>query len=43
MCVYFYIGFIGFMLKSKSFLDYTDLFFPNKYEKNDKIIQKYFK
>ena len=42
MCGYFYIGFIGFMLKRKSLLQYTNLFFPNVYEKNGKIILKYF-
>ena len=42
MCRYFCTGFIGFMLKSKSLLDYTNLFSPNDYEKNDKIILKYF-
>ena len=42
MCGYFCIEFISFMLKGKSLLDYTDLFFPNYYEKNDKIILKYF-
>ena len=26
------------MLKGKSLLDYTNLFSPNEYEKNDKII-----
>ena len=26
MCGYFCIGFIGFMLKDKSLLDYTNLF-----------------
>ena len=36
------IGFIDFMLKSKSSLDYTSLFSANDYEKNDKIILKYF-
>ena len=30
------------MLKSKSLLDYTNLFSPNKYEKNDRMILKYF-
>ena len=30
------------MLKGKSLLDYTHLFSPNKYEKNDKIVLKYF-
>ena len=32
MCGYVFIGLIGFMLKGKSQLDYTNLFFPNKYE-----------
>ena len=40
MCGYFCIGFIDFMLKGKSLLDYTN--FPNDYEKNDKIMLKYF-
>ena len=39
---YFCIGFIDFMLKGKSFLDYTNSFSPDDYEKNDKIILKYF-
>ena len=42
MCGYFCIGFIDFTLESKSLLDYTNLFYPNDYEKNDKIILKYF-
>ena len=42
MCGYFCIGFINFMLKSTSLLEYTNLFSPNDYEKNDKIILKYF-
>ena len=42
MCEYFYIGFIDFMSKDKSLLDCTKLFSPNGYEKNDKIILKYF-
>ena len=37
---YFCIGFIDFMLKGKSLLEYTNLFSPNDYEKN--IILKYF-
>ena len=41
MCGFFSNGFIDFMLTSKSFLDCTNLFSPNEYEKNDKII-KYF-
>ena len=43
MCRYFCIGFIDFMLKDKSLLDYKNLFFPNDYENNNKIILKYFK
>ena len=42
MIHYFCIGFIDFMLKGKNLLDYTNLFSPNKYENNDKIILKYF-
>ena len=42
MCGYFCIGFIDFMLKGKSLLDYTNSFFSNDYEKNDKIIVKLF-
>ena len=43
MCEYFCIGIIDFMLKGKSLLDYTNLFSPNDYEMNDKMILKYFK
>ena len=39
---YFCIGFIDFMLKGISLLDYTNSFSPNDYEKNDKITLKYF-
>ena len=42
MCGYFCIGFIDFILKSKSLSDYTNLFSPNQYEKNEKIMLKYF-
>ena len=42
MCGYFCIGFIGFMFKGKTLLDYKNLFSRNEYEKNDKIILKYF-
>ena len=41
MCRYFCIAFIDFMLKGKSLL-IINFFSPNKYEKNDKIILKYF-
>ena len=42
MCGYFYIRVIDFRLKGKSLLDYTNLFSPNDYDKNDEIILKYF-
>ena len=42
MCGYFCIGSIDFMLKGKSMLDYTNSFSPNDYEKNDKMIKKFF-
>ena len=42
MCRYFCIGFIDFMLKGKSLLEYKYLFSPNEYKRNDKIISKYF-
>ena len=42
MCEYFCIGFIDFMLKCKSLLDYAKLFSPDGYEKNGKIMLKYF-
>ena len=42
MCGYFCTGFIHFILKGKSLLDYKNLFSPNGYGKNDKIILKYF-
>ena len=39
---YFCIGFIVFMLKGKSLLEYTNLLSLDVYEKDDKIILKYF-
>ena len=42
ICTYFCVGFIDFMLIGKSLLDYTNLFSPNEYEKNNKIIPKMF-
>ena len=42
MWKYFCIGFIDFMLKGKNLFDYKNLFSPNDFEKNDKIILKYF-
>ena len=42
MCGCFCIRFIDFTLKDKLLLYYTNLFFPDDYDKNDKIILKYF-
>ena len=42
MCGYFCIEFIDFIKKGISLLDYTNLFAPNKYKKNDKMIVKHF-
>ena len=42
MFEYFCIRFIDFMLKAKRLLGYTNLLSPKEYEKNDKIILKYF-
>ena len=38
----FYIGFINFMLKGKNLFECANLFSPNEYKYNDKIILKYF-
>ena len=32
-----------YMLPGKTLIDHTNLFSPNDYKKNDKIIYKYFK
>ena len=43
MCRFYCIAFTEYMLAGKTLLDYTNLFSPNDYKKNDKIIYKYFK
>ena len=43
MCGYYCIEFINYMLKSKTLLDYTNLFSPNDFKKNDQIIKRIFK
>ena len=43
MCSYFCIGFVDFMLAGKKFTDYTNLFSPHYFKKNDNIILPYFK
>ena len=42
MCGYFCIRFINFMLKGKSLTEYTNLFSPNDFKKNDDKILNYF-
>ena len=42
MCGYFCIGFIDFMLKGKSLIEYTNLFSSNDFKKNDGTILNYF-
>ena len=42
MCGYFCIGFINFIFNGKSLTDYTNLFSPNDFNKNDDIIFKCF-
>ena len=42
MCSFFCIGFIDYMFKGKSLTDYTNLFPPNNFKKNDDIILNYF-
>ena len=39
ICGYFCIEFINYMLKGKTLLDYSNLFSPNNFKKNDQIIK----
>ena len=41
-CGYFCTGFIDFMLAGETLTDFTDLFSPNNFIKNDDIILNYF-
>ena len=43
MCGCFCIEFINYMLKGKTLLDYTNLFSPNDFKKNDRVIKRIFK
>ena len=43
MSGYFCIGFIDFMLSGKKLTDYTNLFSPHDFDKNDQVILSYFK
>ena len=42
MCRYFSIGFIDFMLNENSLTDFTNLFSPTNFKKNDDIVLNYF-
>ena len=42
MCGYFCIEFINYMLDGKSLIDFTNLFSPHDFKKNDKIIKELF-
>ena len=43
MCGYFCIKFTDFMIDGKSLVDFTGLFSPHDFKKNNKIITKLFK
>ena len=43
MCGYFCIELINYMLKGKTLLDYTNLFSPNDFKKNDQVIKRILK
>ena len=43
MCGYVCVGFIDFILADKTLIDYTNLFSPHDFDKNDQIILSYFK
>ena len=43
MCGYFCIEFMNYMLKGKTLLEYTNLFSPNDFKKNDQTIKRIFK
>ena len=43
MCGYFSIEFTDFMLADKTLIDFTSLFSPYGFERNDNIILTYFK
>ena len=42
MCGYFCIGFIDFILAGKKLTDFTNMFSPHDFKKNDAIILSYF-
>ena len=42
ICGFYCVTFIEYVIAGKTLSDYTNLFSPNDYQKNDKIIYKYF-
>ena len=42
MCGHFYIGFVAVILVGKTLTEYTNLFSPNDFKKNDDIILDHF-
>ena len=42
-CGHFRVGFIDFILKGKSLIDFTNLFSTNSFKYNDKRMLKYIK
>ena len=42
MCRYLCSGFVDFMLAGKTLTEFTNLFSPNKFKRNDDIILEYF-
>ena len=42
MCGYFCIEFIGFMFSDKTSTDFTNIFAPNNFKKNDEYFKKVF-
>ena len=43
MCGYYFIECINYMRKGKTFIDYTSLFSPNDFKKNDQVIKRIFR
>ena len=42
MCGYYCIGFVNHMFNGNRLTDFTNLFLPNNFKKNDDIILDYF-
>ena len=42
MCSYFCIGFINFMFNGNSLTDFTNLFLPNDFKRNNNVTLNYF-